>query len=202
MGITSESCVEERYDACMDMPADNGRPRPALTGLDRTEPDREFSLTVQQASERYAQLGHPRNPRSVRRFCQQGKILCVEVQTDNFTKAYLIDPSSVDRHVQEIEETHSRSRPDTSGLDRPGPANDQIEITELERRVHDLRYVTLLEKVNASQAEEIKIKNEQIAALLERDHETNALINGLQRMIGPLLAPPPRIDSGPQQPVG
>ena len=45
----------------------------------------------------------------------------------------------------------------------------------------------LLEKVNAAQSEEIKIKNQQIAALLERDHETNFLIRGLQTMLGPLL---------------
>jgi hypothetical protein len=31
------------------------------------------------------------------------------------------------------------------------------------------RYVELLEKVNAAQADEIKIKTEQITALLERD---------------------------------
>src|SRR5580704_14318946 len=100
---------------------------PVLSGQERPEPDKQFSMTVQEASGRYAQLGHPRNPRSVRRFCQQGKLLCVETQTDNFTKAYLIDPSSIDRHVQEIEETYSRSRPDTPGLDRPSPVSDRIE---------------------------------------------------------------------------
>src|ERR1700722_12647527 len=101
------------------------QPQPALSGQERSEPDKAFTLTVQEASERYAQLGHPRNPRSVRRFCQQGKILCVEVQTDNFTKAYLINPESIDRHIQEIEETHSRTRPDTAGFVRPEPATDR-----------------------------------------------------------------------------
>lgn len=202
MGITIEPCDEWRYHACMDMPTDDGQSLPVLAGQDRTAPDRDFSLTVHQASERYAQLGHPRNPRSVRRFCQQGKLLCVEVQTDNFTKAYLIDPLSVDRHVQEINETHSRSRSETAGLGRPEPAADRAEIPELERPTHDSRYVVLLEKVNSSQAEEIKIKNDQIAALLERDHETNALINGLQRIIGPLLAQASRTDPGQQEPAG
>src|SRR5438876_12462414 len=99
----------------METHADTDRPSPVLTGQDWPEPDKQFSLTVPEASERYAQLGHPRNPRSVRRFCQQGKLLCVETQTDNFTKAYLIDPVSIDRHVQEIDETHSRSERDMSG---------------------------------------------------------------------------------------
>jgi hypothetical protein len=186
MGITRELCVASRYPVGM---SENGhdQPGPALSGQDRSEPDKQFTLSVDQASERYAQLGHPRNPRSVRRFCQHGKILCVETQTDNFTKAYLIDPHSVDRHVQEIEETYSRSRPDMPGLVRPSPVNDRIEKPEANTPVENSRYVELLEKVNVAQAEEIKIKNEQIAALLERDRETNFLIRGLQTMLTPLL---------------
>lgn len=172
----------------MDFNADNDHLGPAVSGQDRLEPDRRFTLTVSEASDRYAQLGHPRNPRSVRRFCQQGKLLCVETQTDNFTKAYLIDPASIDRHVQEIDETHSRTRPDTTGLDRPGPVNDREEIKQRSNAPADnSRYVELLEKVNEAQTGEIKIKNEQIAALLERDRETNFLIRGLQTMLTPLL---------------
>ena len=174
----------------MDFHADNDQPSPALSGHERPEPDKQFTLTVAEGSDRYAQLGHPRNPRSVRRFCQQGKILCVETQTDNFTKAYLIDPISIDRHIQEIEETHSRTRPDTSGFDRPSPVSVRDEIPPPNIPIENSRYVELLEKVNASQAEEIKIKNEQIGALLERDRETNFLIRGLQTMLTPLLGSP------------
>lgn len=184
--ITGTPCVAPRYPYGMDeIIAD--QPGPAVSGQDRPQPDRQFTLTVEEASERYAQLGHPRNPRSVRRFCQHGKILCVETQTDNFTKAYLIDPLSIDRHVQEIEETHSRSKPDMPGLVRPSPVNDRIEKPAANMPAENSRYVELLEKVSVAQAEEIKIKNEQIAALLERDRETNFLIRGLQTMLAPLL---------------
>ena len=162
----------------MDAHADNDQPGPALSGHERPEPDRQITLTVDEASERYAQLGHPRNPRSVRRFCQHGKLLCVETQTDNFTKAYLIDPTSIDRHVQEMDETHSRTRPDMSGLVRPQPVCDRIEIAPSDAPAENSRYVELLERVNTAQAREIKIKNEQIAALLERDRETNFLVRG------------------------
>ena len=55
----------------------------------------------------------------------------------------------------------------------------------------DMRYVVLLEKVNADQAdqlktkdEQLKIKDTQIAAMLERDKETNFLIRGLQTLLG------------------
>ncbi len=175
------------------------QPGPALAGQDRLQPDKQFTLTVEEASERYAQLGHPRNPRSVRRFCQHGKIHCVETQTDNFTKAYLIDPLSIDRHVQEIEETHSRSRPDMPALGRPSPVNDRIEKPAANPPADASRYVELLEKVNAAQAEEIKIKNGQIAALLERDRETNFLIRGLQTMLTPLLGRAPDAGGTPVQ---
>ena len=162
------------------------QPRPALSGQERSEPDKAFTLTVQEASGRYAQLGHPRNPRSVRRFCQQGKLLCVETQTDNFTKVYLIDPTSIDRHVQEIEETHQRSRPDMPGQGRSEPDSGRVENPPTVP-AEKSPYVALLEKVNEAQAGEIKIKNEQIAALLERDRETNFLIRGLQTILTPLL---------------
>jgi hypothetical protein len=184
--ITGKPSVEPRYPVVMSE-NEPDQPGPALSGQDRSQPDKQFTLTVGEASERYARLGHPRNPRSVRRFCQHGKILCVETQTDNFTKAYLIDPLSVDRHVQEIEETYSRSRPDMPGRVRPSPVNDRAQKPDVTAPVESSRYVELLEKVNVAQAEEIKIKNEQIAALLERDRETNFLIRGLQTMLTPLL---------------
>ncbi len=140
---------------------------PVSAGQEQPEPDKQFSMTVEEASALYAQLGHPRNPRIVRRFCQHGKLLCVETQTDNFTKAYLIDPASVERHVREIEETCSRSRPAQTGHDRLSPASDRTQIPPPTTKSDD-PYVQLLEKVNAAQADEIKIKNEQITALLER----------------------------------
>ena len=57
-----------------------------------------------------------------------------------------------------------------------------------------------LEVENTFLKTQVSVKDTQIAALLERDHETNALINGLQRMLGPLLAAPRTPDPGPQQP--
>jgi hypothetical protein len=176
---------------------DNEQPRPALTGQEQPEPDKQFTMTVEEASALYAQLGHPRNPRSVRRFCQHKKLLCVDTQTDNFTKAYLIDPTSVTRHIQEIEETYGRSRPAMSGQDRPSPASDRSD-TPIATKVASDRYVELLEKVNVAQADEIKIKNEQIAALLERDRETNFLVRGLQTMLAPLLGAPVEKQSKPR----
>ena len=164
-----------------------------MTGQDRTGPVEQFTLTVDQASELYAQLGHPRNPRSVRRFCQQGKLRCVETTTLFFTKAYAINKESVERHVQEIAETERRTQPVVTGQDRTEPAsvrpaiatpnsNGQADIT-----ADNLKYVALLEKINEQQSKELEIKNLQIASMLEAGSREHILFQGLQSMLGRLL---------------
>ena len=181
-------------------PTQVDRTEPVVTGQDRTEPAKVYTLTVDQASELYAQLGHPRNPRSVRRFCQQGKLRCVETQTLFFTKAYMIEKESVERHVKEIaevsERTDGRTEPVVTGLDRTEPASVRAETlaksataTEGQAAItaDNSKYVALLEKINEQQSKELEIKNQQIAAMLERDRETNILFRGLQTMLAPLL---------------
>ena len=166
-------------EAMTDIESTPGRIEPVVTGQDRTEPGIQFTLTVDQASELYAQLGHPRNPRSVRRFCKEGKLRCVETQTIFFTKAYAINKESVERHVQEIAETQRRTPPVVTGQDRTEPVSvdGQAAIT-----ADNSKYVALLEKINEQQSKELEIKNQQIASMLERDRETNILFRGLQTM--------------------
>lgn len=52
------------------------------------------------------------------------------------------------------------------------------------------KYVARLERDNDRLEKELDVKNEQIAALLERDRETNVLVGSLQRMLAPLLGTP------------
>ena len=54
------------------------------------------------------------------------------------------------------------------------------------------RYVERLEAENAFLRNQVDKKDHQIEALLERDRETNVLVQGLQRMLGPLLGMPSR----------
>jgi hypothetical protein len=170
------------YSLGHDLPAQD------TAGLDQPT---HFTMTVEAAVLRYAELGHPRNPRSIRRFCQQGTIDCRKVRTSNFSELYLIDPVSVERHVKEISETFPAQQ-DTSAHDLPGPALAGHDLhTQQVKPEHDPRYVALLEKINTDQAdqlrtkdEQLKIKDTQIAAMLERDRETNFLIRGLQTLLG------------------
>ena len=63
----------------------------------------------------------------------------------------------------------------------------------------EIRVLELLERENEFLRGQVAVKDQQIAEMLERGHETNSLINGLQRMLGPLLSAP---DSGRNRPAG
>src|SRR6202451_2641228 len=103
------------------MTADQSRPV-------ATSPDSEFSLTIEDASERYARAGLPRTPRSVQRYCAKGHLDCRRIETA-FGEKYLISPASVDKHIAYIDE--GRPVATSRDLSRPvataGPENESLE---------------------------------------------------------------------------
>lgn len=175
-----------------------------------TSPD-QYTLTIDDAAVRYEHAGHPRTIRTIQRYCAKGHLDSLRQET-SFGDKYMITPESVARHIAQIAElatTTGRdpSRPAATHVARedsqelplkdPPPGPDQPRPVAT-----DDRYLTQLESENVFLKSQITSKDTQIAALLERDHETNALINGLQRMLGPLLGAPDasRRDGPPQQP--
>jgi hypothetical protein len=84
LGITGERWDEPRYHQCNDR-------RPVATS-----PDSDFTLTIEEAVERYARAGLPRTPRSVQRYCAKGHLECRRIETA-FGEKYLIAPASVDK---------------------------------------------------------------------------------------------------------
>lgn len=179
-----------------------------------TSPDSDFTLTIDEALERYARAGLPRTPRSVQRYCAKGHLDCRRIETQ-FGEKYLISPASIDKHIAYIEEV----RPVATGRDEPrqvatnaspenppkDPPHEAATPNDMPRPVAtDARYVAQLESENTFLKTQITTKDTQITALLERDRETNTLIQGLQRMLGPLLAPgrSDAGDAGPAHPNG
>ncbi len=73
-------------------------PRPVATS-----PDRQYSLTIDEAATLYAHAGHPRTLRTVQRYCASGHLDCVKAQTMLGDK-YFVEPASVARHIAQIEE--------------------------------------------------------------------------------------------------
>jgi hypothetical protein len=81
-------------------------------------------------------------------------------------------PSAADRDnvVEIISERHSAPEPDKSDL---------VAVLEREN--------ALLREQKDFYRNQVEVKDTQIAALLERDKETNYLVRGLQTMLAPLL---------------
>jgi hypothetical protein len=92
-------------------------------------------------------------------------------------------PSVADRdnHVEEIPERHSAPEPDTSGI---------VAVLEREN--------SLLREQKDFYRNQVEVKDTQIAALLERDKETNYLVRGLQTMLAPLLGRGGHADNRPE----
>lgn len=227
---------------------------PDEPGQAATGRDSRYSLTIDEAAERYAKAGHPRTLRTIQRYCASGHLDAIKVATALGDK-YLVDPTSLNRHVAQIEELarldlrpngRDASRPtaapvvpadmgdeprhngatdtDVTPPVAPTPSNSPANANADEPRQHATvgdatanasrpvatvepdtpRYVAGLER-EVERAledreflkEQIKVKDEQIAALLERDRETNILVRGLQQMLSPLLGAPRHDDRPP-----
>jgi hypothetical protein len=183
-------------------------PRPAATGRDNTE----FTLSIEEVSERYAKAGHPRTIRTLQRYCASGHLDAQKVATTLGDK-YLVTPQSVARHIAQIEELRAldtvatdrgesrqvatpvaeQHKPVTPEVERAAPGDTSRQTATDDREAS--RYVERLEReVEKAQderdflREQIDRKDKTIDSLLERDRETNFLIRGLQDLI-PRLAP-------------
>jgi len=165
-----------------------------------TSPDSEYTLSIDEAAERYEHAGHPRTPRSIQRYCAKGHLDCRRMETP-FGEKFLIAPASVVKHIAYIEEV----RPTATGRDTSRQVAADVAAQERDdepRRgastgpdvsrhaATDTRYLERLEGDNEFLRGQIAVKDTTIAALLERDRETNVLVNQLQRMLAPLLGRP------------
>jgi len=157
-----------------------------------TSPDSEFTLTIEDALERYARAGLPRTPRSIQRYCAKGHLDCRRIETA-FGEKYLISPASVDKHIAYIEEVRpvattvvleeshdERRQRGATSADMSRPVATEL-VEQLEKRLKEKDgEITFLRS-------EVAVKNDQIKDLTERARETNHLIAGLQKMLTPLL---------------
>jgi hypothetical protein len=161
-----------------------------------TSPDTDFTLSIDEALERYARAGLPRTPRSIQRYCAKGHLDCRRMETP-FGEKYLISPASVDKHIAYIEEV--RPVPTSRDMSRlvatdvnskeshEEPRQEAPTSTDMSRHVATA-YVERLEGENDFLRKQIGVKDEQIKDLTERARETNHLIAGLQKMLTPLLS--------------
>ncbi len=178
------------------------QPRP-----DANADERAYTLTVDEVLLRYEAAGHARTSRAIQKYCARGDLDCLKEET-TYGRRYRVTPASVVRHLEQIEQTSQ-----TAGREQPRPdatvrvfqnetnteRKDDASVREQPRTAApDDRYVGLLESENAFLRDQIGRKDHQIEqrdtqieAMIERDRETNILIEQLQRRI-PMLAQPER----------
>lgn len=175
-----------------------------------TTDDSEYSLSVEEAAERYAHAGFPRTIRAIQRYCAKGDLDSRRLETP-FGERYMITPTSVARHIAYIEEvrpvatirdlsrpvaTAEASTKTTTGDDqqRQAAISDDQQRQPTKVVPDDSKYVAALERENSFLREQVTVKDKQIGELTERARETNLLIHGLQRMLTPLLGTAPNAD--------
>src|ERR1019366_3212685 len=143
----------------------NEQPRTDASSRERS-PDHQYSLSIEQAAELYAQAGHPRTIRAIQKYCALSKLACHKVETETGEK-YLVAPYSVARHIAYINEvrtvasgraqtrTDASVRPleikDEPAPERPANNNEQPRI-DASARAQDDRYVARLESEHHSAA--------------------------------------------------
>ncbi|MBV9862784.1 MAG: hypothetical protein JO267_11640 [Alphaproteobacteria bacterium] len=178
---------------------DIDQPRPAAAS-----PDNDYSLSIEEAAERYEHAGLPRTMRTIQRYCAKGHLDCRRVEIP-YGEKYLITPASVAKHIAYIEEVRQAMAgrdeprqvagshdPETrasdpieeapTGRDEPRPTAAETEAVS--------RYVARLVGENEFLRKQVTVKDDQIKDLTERARETNHLIAGLQKMLTPLLGRP------------
>ena len=191
----------------MDDMIDDTQRQEAATTIDMlrqapTSADSEFILSIEEAAALYEGAGHPRTPRSIQRYCAKGHLDYRRIDTP-FGEKFLIKPASVMKHIAYIEEVRpvatSRDLPRHAATDVAGenngiePRHEPATSLDHERQAAtDDRYVAALERENEFLRGQIAVKDEQIKEQTARARETNILIDGLQRMLAPLLSAPER----------
>lgn len=166
-------------------------------------PDHEFILSLEKVSDLYAEAGLPRTLRAIQKYCATGKLDArkIEIETG---EQWFVALYSVQRHIAYIKEVRTAAA--SGGLSRPGAAarsEDDLAITLAMPIVNnheqpppnatvriDDRYANLLEGQITFLKNQIEVKDGQIKELTERARETNVLIAGLQKMLGPMLRAP------------
>ncbi len=181
-----------------------------------TSSDSDYSLSIDDALARYETADVPRTPRSIQRYCAKGDLDFHRAETP-FGIKFLITPASIDRHIAYIKEVRQvatgrgmprhvatetaaqngepepRHEAPTTG-DEPRQAATDVGLSR--PVAADERVIQMLERENNFLRHQIEVKDQQITDQQERARETNLLINGLQRMLSPLLSAPDRSRGG------
>ena len=149
-----------RYTECVETPHTSQVSPDDQTRLDVSR----YHLTIEEASQLFADAGVPRSQRTITRFCQLGDLDCLRVETEKNFK-WLVDENSASKRIEELKqavnftkkpyqdmsshvETISETQPDMSRHDEHTSELDKVDtekvylrtqVDELETEVMHLR---------------------------------------------------------------
>src|SRR5580658_8380663 len=63
--------------------------------------EHNYTLTVEEAADRYYRAGISRTHRAIQKYCAVSKLDCRKTETE-FGEKYLVAPYSIDRHIEYI----------------------------------------------------------------------------------------------------
>lgn len=188
-----------------------------MSGHDRTQPDTsDYILTIDEASELFAEAGVPRNPRSIRRFCHNKELDCISIETPTSSR-YLISRSSLekliiqkqqalafrDAHPSAATTGPDRLEPAMSGRDRLEPAVSGHDRTEPDLHPHEpideqnAAVIKRLEDENLNLRIDNRAKEQVITLLRDERREIQKQFQEVSYRLGAAetrvaqLAPPP-----------
>jgi len=179
-----------------------------LSGRGRTEPDTsDYALTIDEASELFADAGVPRNPRSIRRFCQKKELDCISIETPT-SRRYLISRSSVEKLIVEKQQAlrfsdahrspamagHNRLDPDVSGYNRTEPntraAAQQAADDESAETIKRLEDETMNLRIdNRAKEHVITLMRDERREIQKQFHDVSYRLGAAEARVAQLEAP-------------
>jgi len=167
----------------------------------------EYIIPVEEILIRLHEVGIEKSKDSVQRYCREGALDCKKLglfkrffATEKSIAALIekMQPDEDARNCIQVNETASiRDVVDAKETDAGASTREQVQVPAEKIEAEEKSKNDVVEKENLVDflKEEIRVKNKQlevkdtqIAAMLERDHETNILIRGLQNQLGETFA--------------
>lgn len=171
--------------------------QPVVLENDDAEEPRPFAdwVDIETTCDILREEGVTRTIRTIQRMCKRGDLEARLVPTENGTR-YLVERGS----IHEFVERHNQMMPSGPGreeLEGNIPVGQSVQSINTQTQPNDNHdrshmqeiigikddQITFLKSQLDIANKQIEMKDEQINTMLERDHETNVLIQNLQRLM-------------------
>lgn len=148
-----------------------------------------YTLTVEDATLRFAEAGVPRASRTIQRYCKRGILDCALIDT-SANEQYLIDPTSLERRVVELQQifqaTDDASGRDKTRQDATGRDRARHDATFSEKESQYQEQIKQLETDNENLRFDGRVSRELANFMRDQNRELVSRMNDQSRMIGRL----------------